>query len=38
MNNKKIVIPERIKEVLKGKKKSVEISSYSELKNFIIKN
>ena len=36
--NKKVVIPERIKKVLEGKKKSVEINSYSELKNFIIKN
>ena len=30
--NKKVVIPERIKKVLEGKKKSVEINSYSELK------
>ena len=36
--NKKVVIPERIKKVLEGKKKSIEISSYNELKNFIIKN
>tara|TARA_B100000941_G_C28502450_1_gene555197 strand:+ start:255 stop:1553 length:1299 start_codon:yes stop_codon:yes gene_type:complete len=36
--NTEIEIPKRIQKVLKGEKKSVEISNYDQLKNFILKN